>query len=354
MAIPVRFIDTGVREGRANIAFDAAMIELHREGVIADTLRFLRFEPTALVGRHQAISQELRLDYCRENGIGLARRITGGGAIYFDQGMLGWELAISRARLGLPTLAETTARICESVADGLSRAFAIEARYRPRNDIEVGGRKLSGTGGFFDGDTLFYQGTLLIDTEPQRVMSALNVPRAKLEKRALDRPEARIVTLKELLGVVPDLATIKAAIVDGLARGLDLDVRKGEVSRQEDARALDVASAEIGTDAFVFEIDDPGGADVLSGSVTGAGGTVNAYVRLEGSVAARRIREALFTGDFFVTPPRLVLDLEAALRGMAVGDAGAAVAAFFARTAPDLLSVMPQDFRAALEAALAA
>ena len=77
---PFRVIDTGIREGARNIAFDAALIELRNEGRIPDTIRFLQFVPTALVGRHQDLSRELRLDYCAQNGIGLARRITGGGA----------------------------------------------------------------------------------------------------------------------------------------------------------------------------------------------------------------------------------------------------------------------------------
>lgn len=348
-----RIIDTGVRSGRANIAFDEAMIELHREGVIGDTVRFLRFEPTALVGRHQAIGRELRVDYCRENGIGLARRITGGGAIYFDPGILGWELVLSRKRLAMPGLADYAEQICAAVAGGLARAFSIPARYRPRNDIEVDGRKISGTGGFFDGDTLFYQGTVLIDVEPERVMACLNVPRAKLEKRALDRPEQRIVTLRELVGVAPPPADIEAAILDGLAQGLGLDLAASPVTPEEEALAAELYRTTIGTDEFVFEIDAPDGADVLTGSTTGAGGTITAHLRIEGPAGARRIREALVTGDFFVTPPRLVMDLEAHLRGVAVEDAGAAVSGFFAAEAPQMLSVTPGDFRAAIETALA-
>jgi len=45
-----------------------------------------------------------------------------------------------------------------------------------------------------------------------------------------------------------------------------------------------------------------------------------------------RIRETLISGDFFATPPRAVLDLEAALRGVPLGEADAALAAFFAGT----------------------
>ena len=82
MSKPFRVIDTGVRPCREHMAFDQALIETHKAGQIPDTLRFLRFPPSVLVGRHQAISQELNLDACKAAGVGIGRRITGGGALY--------------------------------------------------------------------------------------------------------------------------------------------------------------------------------------------------------------------------------------------------------------------------------
>ena len=353
MSLPFRVIDTGVRDGRLNIAFDQALIELHRAGETPDTVRFLRFKPSALVGRHQALSHEIKVAACKANGVGLVRRITGGGAIYLDEGQLGWEIVLSRKRLGLGGLADYTRAICEAVAHGLSKGFGIEARYRPRNDIEVGGRKISGTGGFFDGDTLFYQGTVLIDMDAARMVAALNVPEAKLKKRALDDPGSRVVTLKELLGgAAPDVLTVERAVTMGLSQKLGIEPQQGTPSTAEEALAQKLHDEEIGREDFVAEIDDPRGAGVLEASRTGAGGTVSAYIRTEGEGATRRIREALITGDFFVTPPRMVYDLEAALRGVPIGEAGPTVDRFFERQKPDLLTIAPADFREVVVAAL--
>jgi len=349
-----RAIDTGLREGRAQIAFDAALIELHKAGAIPDTIRFLRFPPTALIGRHQAMSQEVKVEHCRANGIGLVRRITGGGAIYFDEGQIGWELVLSRKRLPMPSLGDYTRAICEAVAHGLSATFAIDARFRPRNDIEVGGQKLCGTGGFFDGDTLFYQGTVLIDVDPARMMACLNVPAAKLQKRDLDKAEQRVTTLKALLGAAPEIAAVQQAVLLGLRDKLGIEIEPGVPSETEEALAKRIHAETIGTNEFVFEIDSPRGAGVSEASLTGAGGTVSAFVRLEGAGGARRVREVLLTGDFFVTPPRMVLDLEAALRGVPVGEVGASVDRYFAASRPDLLSIAPQDFRKVIEDAVAA
>ncbi len=346
-----RIIDTGVRQGAANIAFDAALIELHKAGRIPDTIRFLSFVPTALVGRHQDLSRELKLDYCAANGIGLARRITGGGALYMDEGQFGFELVFHKNTLGLSALSDIARALCEAAAAGLS-TLDVKARFRPRNDIEVDGRKISGTGGFFDGDTIFYQGTVLVQMDPQRMLAALNVPKEKLEKRALDSAAARVATLAELLGAPPALDAVKAALLKGFREQLGIAAEWGGIGDEEESLARQFHDEDIGTDEFLRSIDNPAAEGVFTGTHTGAGGTVRAHVRLEGP-RSDRLREVLITGDFFVTPPRTILDLEAALRGTPVGDLRKTIAAFFAAANVGLLSVRPEDFAAAIEAAVA-
>jgi len=123
---------------------------------------------------------------------------------------------------------------------------------------------------------------------------------------------------------------------------------------EEEALAWRHHREEIGTDAFVAEIDDPAHeADFAAGTHTGPGGTITSYLRLEGPVRGR-IGQVLITGDFFVAPPRTVLDLEAALRGAYLADAGAIIERFFQERTISALSVGPADFRASLEAAVAA
>jgi lipoate-protein ligase A len=353
MARTFRVIDTGLRDGRRQIAFDQALIDARKAGAIPDTIRFLRFPPTALIGRHQSLSREVRADYCLSHGIRLVRRITGGGAIYFDEGQLGWSLVFHRATLGLASLADLAREICEAAAAGLS-TLGVDARYRPRNDIEVGGRKLSGTGGFFDGDVLFYQGTVLIDLDASRMLAALKVPEDKLARRGLDSAAQRVTTLKALLGEAPPIAAVQQALLAGFAARLRIDPVPGEITEGEECMAGRYHDEEIGTDAFVAEIDQPEAGDgVRSATLATAGGTISAHVRLEGEGGAR-IREVLITGDFFVAPPRTIYDLESALRGVSVEQACESVERFFANASVGMLSVSPADFRRALEAAIAA
>jgi lipoate-protein ligase A len=343
-----RVIDTGVRHCREQIAFDQALIETHKAGQIPDTVRFLQFPPSVLVGRHQAISHELNLDACRAAGVGIGRRITGGGALYLDEGQFGWELIFHKNTLGITSLGDLAREICEAAAAGLSK-LGVDVHYRPRNDLEVDGRKIGGTGGFFDGDTIFYQGTTLVEMDGAKMASLLNIPAAKLAKRGQSSGAQRVVTLKELFdGAPPPVGEVQQAMLEGFAEKLGISPEWGAITPAEEAAAQSLFDSEIGQDEFVYEIDDqknsPG---VLTGSHTGQGGTITAYLRLEGA-NQDRIREVLITGDFFVTPPKTIYNLEAALRGVAVADVARATEDFFANANVGLLTAAPADFAEAV------
>lgn len=347
-------IDAGLRSGRFNIALDQGMLELHQEGRIADSLRFIHFRPAALIGRHQSLSAELDLGYCREHGIQPGRRITGGGAIYLDPGQLGWALVFGRGVLGNASLGETARLLCEAAAAGLSR-LGIEARFRPRNDIEVEGRKVGGTGGFYDGDTLLYQGTVLVELDTATMLGALRVPRAKIAKRGLDSAAQRVVSLRELLGpATPAIAQVERALLGGFEERLGLELERAPPSELEMTRAVELHDSQIGREEFVAEIDGPPQGGAMSvGTHEGPGGTITSYLRREGA-QGRRIGQVLITGDFFIAPPRLLFDLESRLRGVDVEAIGATVEEFFATHPAGTLSVTAGDFRRSLEAAATA
>jgi lipoate---protein ligase len=196
-ARPWRLLDTGLRSGAENMALDSALLAARAEGSSPDTLRFLRFSPpVALVGYHQSVAEEIRVDYCQEMGIDINRRVTGGGAIYFDAGQLGWEIICSYQSLGQGRHMERiTQALCGTVARGLRR-LGVDARFRPRNDIEVHGRKISGTGGSFDGKCFLFQGTLLIDFNLENLIKALRIPTEKLNRRELSSAAERVTSVK--------------------------------------------------------------------------------------------------------------------------------------------------------------
>ncbi len=81
-----RLLDTGPHSGAENMAIDEALLEWKAAEKIPHALRFLQFStPTGLVGHHQSVEEEVRLDTCRAHGIDINRRLTGGGALYWGE-----------------------------------------------------------------------------------------------------------------------------------------------------------------------------------------------------------------------------------------------------------------------------
>jgi len=238
-------------------------------------------------------------------------------------------------------LTQITEKLCTAAAVGLS-TLGIAARFRPRNDVEVAGQKIMGSGGFFDGNTLMFQGSILIDLNPDVMMSVLNIPAHKLEKRELESAAQRVTSLKVLLGRVPSKDEVMDAILVGFSEHLGLDFIWARPSVDVEKMAREIHAEEIGTDAFVAEINEPGRVhDVLRG--TNSAGNLTAYVRLEGA-KNDRIREVIFTGDIFITPPRTLMDFEAFLRGQRIADVARATQSFFRQANIGMVSLQPPEF----------
>jgi lipoate-protein ligase A len=121
---------------------------------------------------------------------------------------------------------------------------------------------------------------------------------------------------------------------------------------EEERAGRTLYKEEIGSDEFVGGIEEPLAArGMLSGTHRCPGGHIAAYLRVEGA-AQNRVREALITGDFFVTPPRVIYDLESSLRGVYLDDLEGVVDDFFRRADVEVLSVDPEDFVAAFRDAI--
>jgi len=309
----------------------------------------LRFTPSALLGYHQSAEQELNLDYCKANGIAVQRRITGGGAIYFDETQIGWELYLHKRDVGTSDMQAISKRICHAAATAIS-ALGVDARYRPRNDIEVDGRKISGTGGAFDGDALLFQGTLLIEFDVEKMLRVLRIPAEKLSDKAIASARERVANLKELLGRQPDVGQIRRNITEAFESEFNVEFQEDELTLSEHAR-YQVALREIDTPDWIALASRPAaGMPILEAVQKFAGGLLRVAVSFD--TLTQTLRQVWFTGDIFVSPRRTIADLEAALRDTPIDKLEPRIRAFFADRQVDMLSLTPDDFVSVLRLAL--
>lgn len=341
MAPKWRMLDTGPRCASENIALDSALLELRANGDIPNTLRFLQFSPPAvLIGYHQTIEHEVRKDYCKMKGIDINRRITGGGAIYFDSSQLGWEIIGSRKEMGY-RLDSITEKLAKGVVLGLLK-LGISANFRPRNDIEVGGRKISGTGGIFEGDAFLFQGTLLIDFDVKEMIRALRIPVEKLSRHEIDSAHERVTWLSREIGRIPELEEIKGALAEGLKEALGIEFEEGKLTPLE-IDSLEKKLPHFSSKEWIEEIREPlKFRQVLKSSLKAKGGLIKVHLVVD--IKRRILKQALITGDFFISPKRTILDLEATLKDTPFDRVEEKIKGFFEEKNPQMPGLTPQDF----------
>jgi lipoate---protein ligase len=239
MNSPLRVIDTGLMAARRNIAVTAALAELHRDGHCPDTLRFHRYTRSVLIGRHQVLADAVNANFCARNRIEIARRVTGGGAVFMSPGILAWDMVVKRGRFGA-TRELAAAGICEGFAAGIRR-LGLSAHYRPPNTIEVAGHKVCGAAGWFDGPTLAYQGTLIVAFDINEMTGALTCV------------EEEVTSVSSCVGRVPPMGQIRAALTEGIAEAWRADIAHETLTAQERAFADRLFDEEIGSDAFLLD-----------------------------------------------------------------------------------------------------
>lgn len=339
-----RLLDTGHRSAAENMALDDVILDCRAKGLVPDTVRFLQFDPPAvLVGYHQAVEQEVRTEFCESRGIDINRRLTGGGAIFFDEKSLGWEVFASKSGLGAFRLVEELyERMCKGAILGLN-TLGIQATFRPKNDIEVNGRKISGTGGTERDDAFLFQGTLLIDFDVETMIRALRIPIMKLKDKEIESVRQRVTCIKGELERQPTLQEIKQALKRGFERAFNVTLVKGELTYSEERLLKDRLGVFQSEEWILLDRRPQNEAAEVSALRKTPGGLIRVSLALDRQLNV--IKSALITGDFFVFPSRAIMDLEASLKSALCNDAEIQkiVKEFFGVTKAQIPGVTPDD-----------
>ena len=194
-----------------NMAFDEFCLESLR----ADEPVFYLWQnrPAVIIGLNQSAYAEVDLNYLEEKGIVLARRVTGGGAVYHDLQNLNYTIT-GRIR----DLEKDYPAYVETMVNAL-RTLGVPAELSGRNDILVEGRKCSGYAKRMSRDRLMIHGTLMYDVDLDTLTRALSVPGSKLSAAGIESVRSRVANLKDYLPQFPDIQSFRNALQDLLADG---------------------------------------------------------------------------------------------------------------------------------------
>lgn len=181
------------------LSFYLAMEEYIARHLEADDYFFMwQVEPSVIFGRNQVAENEVNLDYCKQHGIQVYRRKSGGGCVYADQDNVMMSFVTHDENVGL-----TFNRFINMLLLIL-RKLGVEATGTTHNDVMIGDRKVSGTAFYHLPGRSIVHATMLYDTNMEHMLNAITPGAEKLQAKGIQSVHQRITLLKDHISMTLD------------------------------------------------------------------------------------------------------------------------------------------------------
>ena len=171
-----------------NIATEKFLFDTLSENDIS--LYLWQNKDTVVIGKNQNPAAECRISVFEEEGIKLARRLSGGGCVFHDMGNLNFTFLCSEENYSPEKQTEIIMNACSMAG--------IRTEFSGRNDILAEGRKFSGNAFYISKGKVCRHGTLMIDTDTERLTRLLTPSKAKLQSKGIKSVKSRVINLSEL------------------------------------------------------------------------------------------------------------------------------------------------------------
>src|SRR5215213_583682 len=189
----IRILETDYNSGPWNMALDEVLMNCVKDDM--PILRLYRWQPAAVsIGYFQSMDEEVDVKKCKQIGIDVVRRITGGGAVLHES-----ELTYSFITKIYPkNIMDSYNLICEPVVMGINK-LGFNAKFAPLNDITVDNKKVSGNAQTRKKNVLLQHGTILLDVNVEKMFSVLKVPCEKIKDKMMmiNDVKARVMGLNK-------------------------------------------------------------------------------------------------------------------------------------------------------------
>ena len=274
----MNYIINTCKDAQWNMAHDEFLLE----GLSGTVFCLWQNAPAVIIGRNQSAYAEVNLPFLEANNITLARRVTGGGAVYHDNGNLNYSIAGP---------SKEVEQHYDTMANAL-RQLGLNAERTGRNDIMVNGLKCSGWAKRLSKDRMMIHGTLMWDVNLQNLTDALSTPGSKLATAGIESVRSRVINLKPLLPQFKSIEEFREKLKDLLA-GEDTEITLTDTQKTEITQK---ANAKFRTWDWIYGHSPE---TAFESTKKFACGTVTAHYTLNKGV----FKEIHFTGDFIGRKP---------------------------------------------------
>jgi len=281
------------------------------------TIRINVFDPPAiLIGYNQDIYEEINLDEAVKLGFNINRRPTGGGTIIMYSNTPGWEIWLPSSMINTISIDQIYQELIKIPLTALRYLGIENARQRGKNDIEVKGRKISGTGLYMDSNGIMLCGTILLDFDVKLMLRVLKLPIEKISDKDIKTFEERIITVKEVLGFKPSVEDVRNAFRKAVAEVFKTDVVEGHLNEWELKEMQSVIERYRSSEwIYSYRSTNNKSSTKICINKTSAG-----LIRIHVKVFEGVVEQILITGDFFAYPQGSIQELEANLKWISIED----------------------------------
>ncbi len=261
-----RVIEDGELDIYRNLSIEESLARVNADSAEkTNTLRLWQSNRSVVIGRFQCVHKEVNLNYCQKESIRIARRFTGGGAVYHGTGNLNFTICADQRKPYVPrSLRKLYQGFVGSIANGLQE-IGIPVTYdEKRSCLRIGEKKVTGTAGWIKQGVSFLHGTLLIDANLNTLERSLDAPAGQMQylrertRIRCKRSKRDVVTnISAEVSSRPSDAEIRAAIVRGVATFTDESLEFGKLTKSEGNTAQVLYQSRYSLDEWNLGVPAP-------------------------------------------------------------------------------------------------
>lgn len=246
-----RLLQTNHKSAAFNMALDEVLINRIKQGKSKPSLRLYGWKPAAVsIGYFQSLEAEIDTKKCKELGIDIVRRQTGGGAVFHDQEVT-YSMHIPQDLNLVPEkILDSYKRICQAIITGLA-PLDIQAQFVPLNDIIADGKKISGNAQTRKQGILLQHGTILTEVDVDKMFELLKVPDEKMKGKLISDVKQRVTSISQLTNKSYSFADITEKLITGFKQEFtEIEFTEDELTEEEIAETEKLATEKYAAEEW--------------------------------------------------------------------------------------------------------
>ena len=231
------------------LALDHALLLKANDSKHRATIRFWSNPCSVILGRGQTLIQEVNQQFCRENQIPIARRISGGGAVYHDEGNLNISLFVPKTTIKNPDDIKSTTSSFTHILKRSIEETGIEIQADDFNNLLYRGLKVSGAAAYFTKDTILHHSTLLLSADLSKLEGSLIHHEEPKKGRSKYTPTTNLKDLK--------IDVWKRKYIELLEETLHTRFQLGSLTSEENALATRLKDIMYSDPSWIIDGERP-------------------------------------------------------------------------------------------------